>query len=361
MVPYWLLYVLTAIPAMTDKGTVREKHSYVWPAMLALFIILLIGLRYKVGVDWQNYQYIFQDISYRDLGGAMAATDPSFGMINWIVATADWNYWVVNLACAILFTAGLFAFCFRLPNPWLGIAVATPYLIIVVAIGYSRQGVAVGCMMLGLAALSNRSIAKALFWILVATSFHKTAVIVIPIVALAYTRNRFVVAALSTILAAAAYYFFVASELQTLLWRYGENDIESQGTLIRLFMNISPAVIYLLTMKKIPIQDFERKMWRNFALLALLSIPLFFVLPSSTPLDRLALYIIPLQIFVLSWLPNIFSVKGQPNRHIVAGVLLYSAAVQFVWLNYASFSKDWIPYRVYPIFEWQQSGALEEP
>ena len=356
MLPYWLLYILTAVPALTDKGTLREKHSGVWPLLLGLFIILVIGLRYEVGVDWQNYQYIFQDISYRDLGGAIEATDPSFGIINWLVASAEWNYWVVNLACAILFTAGLFAFCFRLPNPWLGIAVATPYLIIVVAMGYSRQGVAVGCMMLGLAALSKKSIWQSLFWIVVAASFHKSAVIVIPIVALAYTRNRLVVAAMSAVLAAAAYYFFVASELQTLLWRYGESNLESQGTLIRLFMNITPAVIYLSTMKKIPIPDFERKMWRNFSLLALGSLPLFFLLPSSTPLDRLALYIIPLQIFVLAWLPNIFSAKGRPNRQIVGVVLVYSAMVQFVWLNYASFAKDWIPYRVYPLFEWQDSG-----
>lgn len=356
MLPYWLLYALAAVPALTDRSQVRERHSIIWPTLLGLVIALAIGLRYKVGVDWSSYIHIFEDISYVDLFASMSRTDPSFGIINWIVAQADWGYWVVNLACGALFTWGLFTFCFRLPNPWLGIAVATPYLILVVAMGYSRQGVAVGCTMLGLAALSRHSLAKALFWVFVAASFHKSAIVVIPIVALAYTRNRLVVIGMSTVLAVAAYYFFVASQLQILVSRYGEtSSFESQGTLLRMAMNLTPALLYLGTMRRFPISDFQRAMWRNFALLAILSFPLFFLLPSSTPLDRLALYIIPLQIFMLSWLPNIFKADGGPNRQLVVVVLVYSAIVQFVWLNFASHSYAWDPYRIYPIFQWQDN------
>ena len=68
------------------------------------------------------------------------------------------------------------------------------------------------------------------------------------------------------------------------------------------------------------------------------------MLPSSTAVDRLALYVMPLQIAVLSRAPIVF---GARLGTIL--VLSYSLAVQFVWLNFATHAKFWIPYQAYPL------------
>ena len=60
---------------------------------------------------------------------------------------------------------------------------------------------------------------------------------------------------------------------------------------------------------------------------------------SSTAVDRLALYVMPLQIAVLSRFPLIF---GRRMGTLI--VVLYSLAIEFVWLNFATNARYWIPY-----------------
>jgi|GEM_PF-5594608 len=67
-------------------------------------------------------------------------------------------------------------------------------------------------------------------------------------------------------------------------------------------------------------------------------------LPSSTVVDRLALYILPLQLGILSRLPG--TVIGPALGWGV--VVVYSFLVQFVWLNYAAHANYWVPYQFYP-------------
>ncbi len=60
--------------------------------------------------------------------------------------------------------------------------------------------------------------------------------------------------------------------------------------------------------------------------------------------DRLALYILPLQIVILSRVPGTL-ISPALGR---GGVVLYSFLVQFVWLNYAAHANYWVPYEFHP-------------
>ena len=92
----------------------------------------------------------------------------------------------------------------------------------------------------------------------------------------------------------------------------------------------------------------ERKIWRNFAIIAILSFILWFRIDSTAPLDRMALYIIPLQIFVLSRIPHAFSGRERSEMFLVVLMIAYSALVQLVWLDFSNNAKNWVPYRLYP-------------
>jgi hypothetical protein len=74
------------------------------------------------------------------------------------------------------------------------------------------------------------------------------------------------------------------------------------------------------------------------------------VIQASKEVDRLALYMIPLQLVVLSRLPIALQRKGVSVRVLTIAVLAYSAVVQFTWLNFAGHAGFWLPYRVYPFF-----------
>lgn len=67
----------------------------------------------------------------------------------------------------------------------------------------------------------------------------------------------------------------------------------------------------------------------------------------STALDRMALYLLPLQLFVFSHLPDVISAHGRRNFKVVGLMLCYYALVLFVWLNFADNAHGWVPYQVW--------------
>ena len=92
----------------------------------------------------------------------------------------DWGIYGVNLMCGVFFATGLVVFCRHQRLPWLALAVSVPYMLIVVAMGYSRQGVALGIAMLGLTALGRGSTLWFILWVVFAATFHKSAVFLHP-------------------------------------------------------------------------------------------------------------------------------------------------------------------------------------
>ena len=95
------------------------------------------------------------------------------------------------MICAAIFVWGLMRFAEAQERPWLAVVVAIPYLVIVVAIGYTRQGVSIGLIMAGLASYVHKgSVLRFAAYVALAATFHKTAVVALPLVALANERGR---------------------------------------------------------------------------------------------------------------------------------------------------------------------------
>jgi hypothetical protein len=245
---------------------------------------------------------------------------------------------------------GLSRFSRRQANPWLTMVVAVPYLIIVVAMGYTRQAVAIGVILAGITTLYERqSILKFGLYILIAASFHKTAIIMLPLVALAITHNRTVIIAISASLGAALFYFFLNPQLDILVENYVVTEYDSEGASVRVAMSALPAAIFLLFQNRFSLSEFDKRLWRNVSCAALVALLMLMTMESSTVVDRLALYTIPIQLVVFSRLPYVLSTDVSGRTSLILLVIAYSAAVQFVWLSYASHARDWIPYRIYPV------------
>ena len=350
MFPYWLLFSLSAVGAVQFH---RSKNRRVQGGPLLVFTMifvgLMVGLRYEVGGDWFQYVSIFHDIRHEPFGDVLGMPDPGYAVLNWIVSRIGVEIWLVNLVCSAIFTWGLAKFVRQQPNPWLALVVAVPYLIIVVAMGYTRQAAAIGAILLGLSSPQGRKVTRFWIYILFAATFHKTAIIVLPLVALSQTRNRFIMAGLGVLMAGMLYYLFLSSSIDRLLENYVEQQYESEGAAVRVAMNIVPAALFIFFRKRFAMDEDESKLWRNFAWASFVALFMLYALGSSTVVDRLALYLIPLQLVVFSRLPMAFGSKGQANGQLTLAVILYSALVQFVWLTSAANAEYWLPYRVYPL------------
>jgi hypothetical protein len=343
---YWALFGFFAAGALAARPAQPGAPNRLPLLVLgAILTAVLIGLRYKVGADWRSYEFMFSYAARSDLARVLQLGDPGYQILNWTVQQLGGEIWMVNLVCAAIFIWGLLRFCKVQPDPWLAFAVAIPYLVIVVAMGYTRQAVALGILMAALAAFQRgASLVRFAIYVAVAALFHKTAVVAFPLVALASPRNRFLNLLIAIAVSIVLYDMFLGDAMDQFIKHYIKTGYSSQGAGIRVAMNLVAALAFWALGRRMQLTETEWKLWRNFSLASVGFLILLFVLPSSTAVDRMSLYIMPLQLAVLSRIPIAInsSVGGR------AVVLTYVALVEFVWLNFAQHSRYWVPYHFYP-------------
>jgi hypothetical protein len=315
-----------------------------------VFVVLLsaIGLRHEVGGDWLTYLEHINTAGAQTFVEAFSTGDPAYSILNWFAAHLDLGPYFVNTVCAGIFAWGLLVFCRAQPRPWLALVVAMPYLVTVVAMGYTRQGVAIGFAMLALAALSETRVLRFVVFVALAATFHKSAVILMPLAILSGARKR-----VWTIIWVAAssllfYGLLLRESVESLQLNYIEAEYASSGAAIRVAMNAVPALLFLVFRRRFVMPPADRSFWTWMALGALVFVVLLAVSPSSTAVDRVALYWIPLQLFVFSRLPNALGPPTGRNDLWVCVIVGYSAAVLFTWLFFADHAFAWLPYQFYP-------------
>jgi hypothetical protein len=347
VIPYWLLYLYFAAGALVVHDDLRPKRPY-FLILGALIIAAIIGLRYRVGADWDTYRHIF---AYSRLVGAIRMItymgDPAYALLTWAVAHLDGRIWEVNLVCGLIFSWGLQRFARAQANPWLAMVIAVPYLVVVVAMGYSRQAVAIGILMAGLASvIRGGSTLRFAAYVAAAALFHKTAVMLLPLVAFAQERSRVVNLLAGLAVTLLFYDLFLSESVGQLYQNYVTAEYSSQGAAERVILNVIPAVLYLVNRRNFNFSPVESKLWFYFSGTAILFVGLLIVVPSSTAVDRTALYIIPIQLAIWSRVHVAYNLRAVGRFIVVA----FAGVILFTWLNFAVHAKYWVPYRVYPIF-----------
>jgi hypothetical protein len=367
MIPYWTLFGLFVVAALFYEPrqqaarlaasspanlvvTARQDRRNVSPLFwfAGLCVTVMIGLRYRVGVDWVNYVHIYYaELPWDSFAVTWGRGDPLFYIPMWLFAASGIEIWAFLLVCAAIFTAGLFAFASRQVNPWLAILVAVPYLIIVVAMSGVRQATALGFVFFALVAFSERSMPRFLAWMACAAACHASAILLVPIAALSFTRKR-VEQIFLILLSLAIGNFVLGSTFEVYAGNYLQQTVESAGAIYRIGMNLIAGVLFIFLRKSLPFKEAEDRLWMNFSILAVASLALYFVMSSSTALDRLALYLFPLQIAVLSAVPNVGSSGANHRMFPTLMLTAYLGLILYVFLNYATNRDPHIPYRFWP-------------
>lgn len=345
MWPFWSMFGIAAWGVLVPGSLPARQTRVMWWAVGLLFAVM-IGFRHEVGGDWFNYLPHFLHASQMTFAEAAAMGDPGHYVLNLGVARLGGDIYTVNLIYAGVLMVGTVAFCRRQPNSWLALLAAVPYMLIVVGMGYTRQSVALGLALVGLVALGEHRLRTFVICIALGALFHKSAVLLLPIAALASSRNRLLTGTIVVAATGVMYYLLLADSAEAMWTNYVEADMQSQGGLIRVVMNAVPAVLLLLFRRRLVPDPQERKLWLWIAIFALACVPL--VLLASTAVDRVALYLIPLQLFVFARLPRL-AATTRTRTPLVVGSVGYYAAVQYVWLNFAAHAQYWTPYQFMPL------------
>ena len=364
---YWIIFTIPALVALSTTKVHRQVSTLGW-FFLGIFFVLIIGLRFEVGVDWpnliHNFKYAHVGIKTTELSlsdsfhnGALG-----YGIMSWIIANLGGEIYAVHLIIAITFMSGLIAFCRRQPNPWLALVVAIPILVIIIGMNYNRQAIAIGFIFFALISLMDGKIWRFAVFVLLGGLFHATAVIFICLGVVlgkidfhryksdAITRILKRIWTLTWIVAVGftLYYFILKDNLEVLLIYYFGIKMTSSGALLRVLMNVVPAVIFLLFHKRLQLTIIEKRISFWMALASIGCLFAFPFSPSSSAIDRVAMYLIPIQLVVYSRLPLLFT-PGFSMQTVKVFIILGYALTQFVFLNYGSFAFGWLPYKFYPL------------
>jgi len=340
MISFWLAY---AIPASLSLITIHRRYlSLLWLFLFFSFVVF-VGLRHEVGGDWGSYVRSYESVKYYSFLELISLLDPGYVFLNWISYQLDGGVYLVNTLSAIIFFSGLIVFCRAQPLPFLAFTIAVPYMISVVSMGYTRQAIALGFVMFGFRCISAGGFKRYLFCIAIASLFHKSVVLLFPLVIFyqhrGLVRRMFSWGPFSLIIG----YLFFLDHFKFLWLHYVEDQMQSDGASIRLLMNALPSLLFFIFYRKIKRRwPDDYLLWFGLALVTI--VLLLLVNFASTAVDRLALYIIPLQLVVFSRLPMLFSVSGG-RATVIRLIVAYYALVLFVWFNFATHVLYWLPYQ----------------
>lgn len=106
------------------------------------FLLIFIGLRFEVGGDWFSYLSYIEDLRLKPSKFFDFRSDWAFTLLLYIFFDFENPIYIVNFICAFIFISSIFIFAFNQNRPIMVLFVAIPYIINVVAMGYTRQSVA---------------------------------------------------------------------------------------------------------------------------------------------------------------------------------------------------------------------------
>lgn len=352
MLIYWVFLGFACMMALFEQGSERVSHrvNFVW-GIYTVALALFIGGRWKTGGDWGNYYTNLQSFYWLRLGDAAATSkDIGYTALSIFASQFTTGIVVITMFTGIVMSVALLFFCLRQPRPWLCMSVAFPYLVVVCGMGYIRQGIAISFLLIGLLALERERVGRYLAWATVGALFHATALAMIPLGAIAGRKNRLLIITAVAVVTLVAFSTLIASRTEALVTNYVDVDAESSGALIRAFMGALPGAIFLIFRNQFALTGSSRLVWMVLSAAAILAVPAVLFYPSSTVVDRLGLYLLPVQCFVYARLPDALAKNNQQRLLFAIGILLLYITAFFVFISYGDHAASWVPYRFY-LFE----------
>lgn len=342
MWPYILLASLVAMAAII--GGSRRPNILMW-MLFFLIITIFVGLRHKVGMDWNNYLRMIEKAArIESPDQLLTVSEPLYAILLWWGSETGYGMYAVNLVATAVFTFGLFRFARTTPEPWLALIAAMPIYVVVVAMSANRQAVACGLLMWLVADWYKVTTLRRTLWILLAAGFHFSALVFLAFVGMDLKVRPWLKVAVLAVFSAVIIYALQASgHADYYDSAYGRGQTEatqSSGAWIHVSINAVPAFFYFVFRKHRAIM-FPTSLFRQLAFAAMATLPL--VVFASAAAGRISLYWYPVSIWVWSSFPSIFATRSRPLARAFATFTML--VMLSSWLLYANSSYAHIPYR----------------
>ncbi len=332
---FFIIFILTNTSQVRgsffySSGSCNYKITHY---LIYFFLLLMIGFRHEVGGDWDVYLKIMYDTYDYGFENIFSSSNFGYLLLNWIAVYLDIGIYFVNIVCGFFLLLGLFKFAQKQPFPLIIVLVAFPYLLLVVGMGYTRQSVAIGFVLLAFTYFDEKGIIKYVSFIFVASLFHSSGLLLLPLIVLKIRSIKLL--SFFGFLSICLIILIINLPFFKVYWAnyISSPSLSSSGALLRLILCFIPAIFYLLLFKKFQLSIFSKRLWFILSIVSLLLFFGYLIFPElSTPIDRLALYLIPLQLMVYSQLPELLRDYGISSFLTILSISILYLSVLLAWV-----------------------------
>ncbi len=314
-----------------------------WMVLIGLF--LFSAFRYEVGCDWYSYARHYQRGSWLQYNEVLTGREPLWWGLQIAVSRLGLPYPAVNVVSSAIFFAGVHVLARRQPDPLGFLVLLFPVLIVNMPMSAVRQGTAIGLLCIALVAFLDRRPIRYVAWVVVASLFHTSAIIFVllaPLATGAFGWKRLLFAAAPAV--PGLIVMLQGSSAQHAVDIYVDSGLEAFGAVFRITLLALSGAGFLLFLRRAWAHqypgDYGLVIIGSWAMLGL-----FVLLPISTVMsDRIAYYIIPVQVMILSRIPFLSLDFG---RDFISLVPYIGLIVFFIGWTVGSslFQECYVPYR----------------
>jgi EpsG family len=327
---------------LATAGGNRRVSFMAW-YLSFIMALIFVGLRHRVGTDWFNYLYMMNAVdSAKFITDMLSVCEPLYALLLKISLLSGLGIYLANVVTALVAMGGIFALARRMPEPWIAVLAAIPYLVVVIGMSANRQFLAIGILMYLVSIWNKTSLPMRLGWIILAVGFHKSAIMFLIFVILdmkIHTYFKFIGIFILTV--GTVYYLDSSDSLDYYSNTYisGDTLVESRGAQAHAALTAVPAaMLFLIPGLKRMIPTFPIIGYLAYGSIGCFILTFFY----STVGDRLTLYFFAVPMFVWSSLPATFP---QSSRVLVRfGIALIMNGLLAGWLLFANEAESHIPY-----------------
>lgn len=344
MLPYFLVY--SPLAYMATIAPARRVHVFSWVLMF-LLIVVFVGLRHHVGMDWNNYLHMIVRANRGDWSHVLTSLEPGYSTILYISGQMGWGIYGAYLIGTFIFALGLFRYAKSTPFPWIALVVSFPYLVVVVSMSGARQAVAIGVLLWLFSRWNKSSTLQKVILIVFAATFHNSAIVFLGLIALD-DRLRFAYRVFLAALSAALVIYLIrgseAFSFYQQVYFAGSGSAaaaEAGGALFHVLLNAGPAAAVLVFLRQVRNVLLPDSLHRGLAYIALCMVPIALI--TSVGASRFSVYLFPVSMMIVSSLPLLMKRTGERQlvRFLIA---IFYLLVLVVWLFFANNSRAWHNY-----------------
>lgn len=180
MAIYLIIFTLFFIASMLEVGGLKKSQSIGLFYCLAVILTLFVGLRYHTGADWSGYIKIFN--KSLSANSNYMGYEPGYIVLNKLFKVIFNNYYVLQFACSLFFIFAVSRFYRKETNfPITALLILVCLLLFEIFMAQVRQSIAVAIIILGANYIFDRKILHFLCIVFIASLFHISAIVAIPL------------------------------------------------------------------------------------------------------------------------------------------------------------------------------------